>query len=254
MTFNIYASSRVVFAAFFFLMKTKKGKKGKGARHKSASKQLFLFAIVDSLDFIYCVHWFIRVRNNYDKTILCLRHRSGKLINNKYFSINLFRLRSLLLYLYFSFPASPTHAQPKSDYPHISSSYELCFPKKKRIFIRFLLFCSFLIKDPSDDSITCFHVGAVSVETLRFRLRDIQIEFQMRIDGVIAFTLRPHGSRKRKVSQVFSSVRYFYPGCNENYTGDRSIAERDEIKRDGVRGEVMNISSCLHLKAFTIRN
>lgn len=61
--------------------------------------------------------------------------------------------------------------------------------RRRRIFIRFLCLRSFLIKDSSADSITCF--TSQRKKSKRFRLWNIQIEFQMEIEGVIAFILWP---------------------------------------------------------------
>lgn len=93
-------------------------------------------------------------------------------------------------------------------YPHISSSSNFVSPKKKRIFIRFSLLCSFLIKDSSADSITCC-LSLLAVKKLqRFRLgRHTNWISDGNWRCHFFYTVRPQ-QRVEKVPQVFSSVRY----------------------------------------------
>lgn len=124
-------------------------------------------------------------------------------------------------------PSSPL-SLPKSDYPHISSSFELCFQKKKKeILLDFSFSARFWLR------IRLLILSRVSrrcgKKSWRFRLWNIQIEFQMEIEGVIAFILWPLREGKSSSSALEREI------YQENYSRPR---KEKEIRGSFELGEV----------------
>lgn len=160
MTFNIYVASRVVFAAHFPLPSQYEDKEN---QHKSlsipSSVPLFRCRLSEAS---FTTYWFNRVKIIMMKRSFVLDTKVANLSRTSD-SQSIYSDTTCL---------QPPFLCQNPIYPHISSSSNFVSPKKKiikRIFIRFSLLCSFLIKDSSADSITCC-LSHLAVEKLeRFR-------------------------------------------------------------------------------------
>lgn len=91
-------------------------------------------------------YWFKRVKNNYDKTISRSRHTKVANLSGTSASQSIYSDACRQTPFLCQNPITLIYLFPRTLFP----------PKKKRIFIRFSLLCSFLIKASSADSITCF--------------------------------------------------------------------------------------------------